>query len=217
MELHDHDDVFRTDDGAPNPKPDSFMSSSITGQPLNRWKKPYFTWAVITVNVLVFFAMMVVAKFEFVSQSFNPLIGPSIDVLDTYVVAPIADEKRWMSLQIIDRFGLDWGGAKNVNAIRGGQWWRLITSAFLHSGVVHLAINMMVLKRIGGSMEVRSAVLLNRTVDNVLNRHRMAQETFGVLRIALVYLISLIMASLASTLFLPNLLTVGASGAVYGI
>lgn len=121
MELHDHDDVFRTDDGAPNPKPDSFMSSSITGQPLNRWKKPYFTWAVITVNVLVFFAMMVVAKFEFVSQSFNPLIGPSIDVLDTYVVAPIADEKRWMSLQIIDRFGLDWGGAKNVNAIRGGR------------------------------------------------------------------------------------------------
>jgi membrane associated rhomboid family serine protease len=91
-----------------------------------------------------------------------------------------------------------------VGGLAEGEWWRLMTSAFLHSGPVHLGLNMLVLWFIGPALE----------------------EYLGHARYALLYVVSglagaagaLTIGSL-STLFdpPPDQVTVGASGAIWGI
>jgi membrane associated rhomboid family serine protease len=76
-----------------------------------------------------------------------------------------------------------------------GEWWRLVTAAFLHYGPLHLGMNMLVLWIIGPPLE----------------------EYFGHGRYALVYLVSGLAGSAGALLWSPNALTVGASGAIWGI
>jgi membrane associated rhomboid family serine protease len=87
-------------------------------------------------------------------------------------------------------------GAKDTPLITvKGEWWRLFTPMFLHAGLIHLLTNMSVLLRFGWPME---------------------QEA-GVQRFAPVYLLGGLMGSVASAVFLPDLLSVGASGACFAI
>jgi len=89
---------------------------------------------------------------------------------------------------------LDWGanfGPKTMN----GQWWRLVTSMFLHYGILHLAFNMWVLWDLGR--------LVERLVGNV---------GFVVL-----YFVSGIAGSIASLAWNPVVVSAGASGAVFGV
>lgn len=80
--------------------------------------------------------------------------------------------------------------------VAGGQWWRLLTSGFLHLGVIHLLVNMVALWIIG------------RDLETVLGRVRFAS----------VYLLSLLGGSVAVFLFGGLTSPVaGASGAVYGL
>jgi membrane associated rhomboid family serine protease len=77
-----------------------------------------------------------------------------------------------------------------------GQWWRMITSGFLHFGVTHLAVNMWSLWVIGKDFE------------RVLGRGRFLA----------VYLVSLLGGSLSALLFsAPISQVAGASGAVFGL
>lgn len=76
-----------------------------------------------------------------------------------------------------------------------GEWWRLITSGFLHAGGLHLAMNMIALWTLG------------QVLEPVLGRAR-----FGVL-----YLSSLLAGSFGVLLLEPTARTVGASGAVFGL
>ncbi len=76
-----------------------------------------------------------------------------------------------------------------------GDWWRLITAPFLHYGPLHLGLNMLVLWFIGPALE----------------------EYFGRLRYLLVYLVSGLAGSAGALLLSPNALTVGASGAIWGL
>lgn len=77
-----------------------------------------------------------------------------------------------------------------------GQYWRLITSMFLHAGFIHFFFNSFFLYYIGGS------------VENIL----------GSLKYGLLYLVSGIGSSIAVWLFSnPNVPTIGASGALYGV
>ncbi len=77
-----------------------------------------------------------------------------------------------------------------------GEWWRLLSSAFLHGGVIHLGLNMLVLWMIGSAME----------------------EALGRARFLGIYLVSGL-AGAAGALLLsePNEPTVGASGAIFGL
>lgn len=76
-----------------------------------------------------------------------------------------------------------------------GEWYRLISSAFLHWDVVHLALNMFALWMIGPLVEL----------------------SMGRLRFGVIYAVSLMAGSAGSMLVEPNAFTVGASGAIYGL
>jgi len=80
--------------------------------------------------------------------------------------------------------------------VAGGDWWRPLTSGFLHYGPLHLVFNMMALWWLGRELEP----ILGRT------------------RFLAVYLVSLLGGSAAVMLFSsPNSLVAGASGAVFGL
>lgn len=99
-----------------------------------------------------------------------------------------------------DRFGLvGQGWDSDLGSMQGvaeGQWYRLATSMFLHSGVMHIAFNMLSLWWIGGPLEA------------ALGRARYLTLYFasGLAGSALTYLLAA-----------PNQLTVGASGAIFGL
>jgi rhomboid protease GluP len=76
-----------------------------------------------------------------------------------------------------------------------GQWWRLLTCVFVHGGLLHIAFNMWCLWDLG----------------------RLAESVYGHWTFALVYLIAGLSASLASVIWNPVILSVGASGAIFGI
>jgi rhomboid protease GluP len=86
-------------------------------------------------------------------------------------------------------------GAKWNPAIDAGQWWRLLTPMVLHGGLIHLLFNSWALYALG--------------VD--------AERQFGTARFATVYLLAGLAGSIASYVFNPNVPSVGASGAIFGL
>jgi len=87
-------------------------------------------------------------------------------------------------------------GALVPELVRQGEYWRLVTGAFLHGGVLHIAVNMY------------SLYVLGRFVEVVA----------GSRRTATIYAISLVGSSLAVAAFAaPGEVTVGASGAIFGL
>jgi len=80
--------------------------------------------------------------------------------------------------------------------VASGEYWRLLTAGFLHGNLIHLATNMLSLYWLGIPLE------------RILGRGRMLT----------IYLLSLLGSSVAVLLFsAPVSLTIGASGAVYGL
>lgn len=79
--------------------------------------------------------------------------------------------------------------------VADGEWWRLITSGFLHGGIAHLAMNMIALWLLGSIFE----------------------GYIGPLRFALVYVAAVVWGSAGALLLTPDAQTVGASGGVFGL
>ena len=86
-------------------------------------------------------------------------------------------------------------GGLNLVGVAHGEWWRMVTAAFLHYGPFHLAINMYSLYFAGTLLE----------------------QIIGRWRFALLYLGSGIAGSAGALALSPNSVTVGASGAIFGI
>ena len=86
-------------------------------------------------------------------------------------------------------------GALYGPAVADGDWWRLFTAAFLHYGPIHLAFNMLALWFFGAAVE----------------------RAIGRGRYLLVYVVSGLAGSAGALVFSPNSVTVGASGAIFGI
>jgi membrane associated rhomboid family serine protease len=80
-------------------------------------------------------------------------------------------------------------------AVAYGDWWRLITAAFLHYGPIHLGLNMLALWWFGQPLE----------------------HTLGRFRFLLLYLVSGLAGSAGALILTPLSPTVGASGAIFGI
>jgi membrane associated rhomboid family serine protease len=80
-------------------------------------------------------------------------------------------------------------------AVAAGDWWRVVTSGFLHAGLMHLLFNMLALYYLGAALE----------------------PALGSVRYVAVYATSLLTGALGVLVLDPNALTVGASGAVFGL
>lgn len=80
-------------------------------------------------------------------------------------------------------------------AVADGEWWRIVTSGFLHFGILHVAFNMLLLWWLG----------------------QMLEPSLGRVRFVLTYAVSLLAGSLGALLLDPDALTGGASGAVFGL
>ncbi len=88
------------------------------------------------------------------------------------------------------------GAMRPVDVTVGGQWWRIVSSAFVHFGAIHIAMNMIALNYVGAPVE----------------------RLFGKVRYALVYALALVGAGVAVVMFSnPEEFTAGASGAIFGL
>jgi membrane associated rhomboid family serine protease len=79
--------------------------------------------------------------------------------------------------------------------VANGDWWRVISGGFLHAGFLHLLLNMYVLYVAGSILE----------------------PGIGTPRFLGIYFVSLIAGSLGALIVSPDTLTVGASGAIFGL
>jgi membrane associated rhomboid family serine protease/Tfp pilus assembly protein PilF len=90
---------------------------------------------------------------------------------------------------------LAWGANYGPYTLTG-QWWRLLTSCFVHIGIIHIAFNMWCLWSLGG----------------------LAERLYGRATFACVYVLCGISGSLVSVFWHHNpTMSAGASGAIFGI
>jgi membrane associated rhomboid family serine protease len=75
------------------------------------------------------------------------------------------------------------------------EYWRLVTSGFLHANIVHIALNMYLLWIVG----------------------QMLEPLIGSVRFAVLYMVSLVAGSLGVLILEPRTAAIGASGAVFGV
>lgn len=88
-----------------------------------------------------------------------------------------------------------WGG-NSTSEVQKGEWWRLLSATFLHSGFIHLVLNMVGLYTAGVVVE----------------------RIYGARQFALIYLGSALLGSALSLHFsAQQAVSVGASGAVFGV
>jgi membrane associated rhomboid family serine protease len=80
-------------------------------------------------------------------------------------------------------------------AVAEGEWYRLVTGGFLHASLFHIGFNMLLLFFLG----------------------RLLEPALGMPRFVALYFASLLAGSLGALVLDPNALTLGASGAIFGL
>jgi len=125
----------------------------------------YVTWALIAINVVVFLADGLLSGGSGLSL-FGGGNGP-----------------------------LSQAGAVYGPSVAHGEWWRLITAAFLHLGILHIGLNMYALWLFGPIME----------------------QLYGHIEYAFIYLLCALGGSVLTILVAPNTPALGASGAIFGL
>lgn len=89
---------------------------------------------------------------------------------------------------------MEWGANYGPYTVHG-EWWRLMTCAFVHIGLFHIALNMWCLWDAG----------------------HLAERLFGNEAFFTLYLLSALGGSIGSILWNPLVVSAGASGAVFGV
>lgn len=90
---------------------------------------------------------------------------------------------------------IKFGANLDILTVGLGEYFRLITCSFLHIGIFHLLFNMYALYVIGSQ----------------------AESFFGKIKYLIIYLFSAVSASLLSLMFSSNVISAGASGAIFGL
>ena len=154
------------------------MKTGVT-RATGRGETGIVTRVLIAINVLIYLA-------ELLQGSGVNAASGSI-----YVNGVLVASAREFSGHILPA-GLDIGQPIGV---AHGDWWLLMTAAFLHYGPIHLGFNMFFLYWIGTPVE----------------------QYLGRARFLLVYLVSGLAGSAGALVLSPGAVTVGASGAIFGI
>lgn len=149
----------------------------VTAKTLAAMKTPYVTITLIALNVAV------------------------------YVMSTVAGGGSALGGAPSRQFELDWAligsgtvaggpfGLGQAVGVAEGEWYRLITSGFLHGSILHLGFNMFALWILGRQLE----------------------PALGRVNFTALYFSSLLAGSLGVMVLDPNQLTLGASGAVFGL
>jgi membrane associated rhomboid family serine protease len=122
-----------------------------------------------------------------------PVVTYTIMSINIIVFVLMLKLSRWPEWSIREDIIIDFG-AKVNSLISGGQYWRLLSCAFLHLDYGHIAFNMLSLYSMGPMIE----------------------RIYGRWRYILIYLISALAGSIASFIFSTSV-SAGASGAVFGL
>lgn len=123
----------------------------------------------IGVNVFLFIAMVL--------QGLLAGLGPSIILNPGALLLRLAGGQFWPIV------------------IQEGQWWRCITYAYTHGGLIHLAFNMMVLYQVGPMLE----------------------REVGLSRFFILYTLTALTATGLGYFWHPNITVIGASGSLFGL
>ena len=163
--------------------------------------RPVMTYSLIGVNVLAYLAEVVnsgiVDQFSDLGNGVAPGGSLHIPANGGFLVA----SPQGGTMYEPAHFGFLWPGF-HFTGIAHGQWYRLITSPFLHVpptqlplGPAHILANMMWLWILGPAVE----------------------RVTGRLRFAALYLVSALGCSAAAYLIAPDTAGIGASGAIFGL
>lgn len=124
----------------------------------------------------------------------RPLVTPVLIAIN--VVAFLVTAVQAGSALDVSRSRVFVDGALLPAAVASGEYWRVLTSGFLHGSLIHIAANMISLYFLGGPLE----------------------RLMGRVRFLALYLVSMLGSAVSVMLFsAPVSLTIGASGAIYGL
>ncbi|MGI6329796.1 MAG: rhomboid family intramembrane serine protease [Bacilli bacterium] len=132
---------------------------ALKAENLFKIKKPYLTYFLMGINILIFLLMYIYGK---------------------------GSEDLYTLLKF---------GALQADLVKHGHYFRLLSSAFIHIGIFHLAFNMYALNILGTQLE----------------------NLYGKYKFLMVYLFSALTGSLMSMAFNPTSISAGASGAIFGL
>lgn len=90
---------------------------------------------------------------------------------------------------------VDMGAKKTELIVMDGEWYRIFTPMFLHAGVIHYIFNMLALWFIGSAVEL----------------------SHGFIAAAILFVIPATGGTILSAIFLPQYISVGASGGIFGL
>ena len=121
----------------------------------------------------------------------HALVTPAFVAVNVIVVAGMLFGARAIS----DPDTLVGWGASLGPRTTNGEWWRLVTSTFVHTGTLHLFVNVAILIQLGAVLE----------------------RLVGRLAFAAVYLSAGVFAGLINLSSHPVAVTTGASGAIFGL
>lgn len=122
-------------------------------------------------------------------QYAKPLFTYVILAINVFLFILLEIQGGSTSTDVLIRFG-----AKYNPAILDGEWWRIISSVFLHIGMLHLIMNMLALHVVGSLVE----------------------QIYGNMRFIIIYLLAGVVGGVTSFAYSPQV-AAGASGAIFGL
>ena len=135
-------------------------------------------------------------KVRTISSVSNDATNLAIILIAINVIAFVAELAGGASASELGRGSIVTNGALFGPAIDiDHEYWRLVTGGFLHAGLLHLGFNMYLLYVLG----------------------QMLEPALGSVRFGVIYFVSLLAGSAGALLASPDSVTVGASGAVFGL
>ncbi|MDX6266039.1 MAG: hypothetical protein QOD70_779 [Frankiales bacterium] len=138
---------------------------------------PYVTYTLIAINVVMLIATT--SGSGIISGDISNAVFRKLALIPTNTVLPDGN-----------------GGGVLEHGVSDGSYYRLLTSMFLHFGIIHLALNMYGLYLLGPALE----------------------QAFGQVRFAATYLLAGLAGAALSYLLGPqHEVAAGASGAVFGL